>query len=81
MVCNNNTYEKISLICSDGQPHAVGQAAIGLIAGLYPDIDLDILRARIQSKTMLDEESRPSAEKADTFFIAFAESFLKTGGK
>ena len=81
LACNNNEPAGISLMCSDGQPHAVGQAAIGLVAELYPGIDFDLLRCRIESKTMLDEDSRPEPVRTDAFFIGFAESFVKTGGK
>lgn len=72
--CLEETTE-MSLLCSDGQPHAVGQASVRLIAGMNPDWDFDILRARMQSFTLLNVSERPDPDKLDDFAVALASTF------
>ena len=75
LACDNSEASGMSLICSDGEPHAVGQALVRLVAEDHPDWDLHVLKVRLQALTALDETVRPDPDRLDEFFLAVSSTF------
>lgn len=71
----SNSDEPIKVICSDGQPHAVGQASVRLVAERNPQWDMNVLRVKLTALTMADPDERPRYEELDRWFTDMSSHF------
>lgn len=72
--CDDKSSE-MSVICSDGQPHAVSEASVRMVAGRNPEWDMHLLKIRLQVMTAMDESVRPDPDRLDDFFLEVSSTF------
>ena len=63
------------VLCSDGQPHAVGQASVRLVAEKNPQWDMNVLRVKLTALTISDPDERPRYEELDRWFNDMCSHF------
>ena len=64
-----NTEAEISLLCSDGQIRVVSPSAVLQVLSSHPSLDIETLRAKVQSANLKNESKRPSEDSVDQFFL------------
>lgn len=70
-----NAREEVGLFCNDGEVRNVSDEAVSRVASLHPDWDMHLLKIRLQVLTSMQEETRPSAEDLDGFFLSMSAYF------
>lgn len=66
--CENGELPEVSVICSDGQPHAIGTASVRLAQGHYGD-EFGSALNEIQKGTMFGKIPRPNPGVLDDWFL------------
>ena len=67
--CKKETEAEISLLCSDGQIRVVSPSAVLKVLSSHPSLDIETLRAKVQSANLKNESKRPSEDSVDQFFL------------